>query len=172
MYYRTRTYIAADWDGDKNLVDKLYEWNDKDNLALSFSDAHQLIQARDSSLPCTIKKSLSTRLGASKTFLLIVGEHTMSVTKGSCQYCSNYSSYWGCNKNNYTHMRSFIEYECEKAVRDGMNIIVVYNSDKIQRSKCPSVLRYTGEHINGLCKGVGGSYYWNYQDIKNAIMRY
>jgi len=171
-YYKTRTYIAGDWDGDRDLVDKLYEWNEKDNLALSFSDAHQLTQARDSSLPCSIKKSLSTRLGASKTFLLIVGEHTMSITKGSCQHCSSYSSYWGCSRKNYTDMRSFVQYECEKAVKDGMNIIVVYNFEKVQKSKCPAVLRYEGDHINGYYKGIDGKYYWNYQDIKNAIMKY
>ena len=27
MGYRTKTYIAADWDGDKEAIDKLHEWN-------------------------------------------------------------------------------------------------------------------------------------------------
>lgn len=26
MVYRTKTYIAADWDGDKNAVEQLYKW--------------------------------------------------------------------------------------------------------------------------------------------------
>lgn len=26
MAYRTKTYIAADWDGDKNAVEQLYKW--------------------------------------------------------------------------------------------------------------------------------------------------
>ena len=58
-YYRTRTYIAADWDGDKDLVDALYNWNESDHLNFSFSDAHSLMQARDTSLPCmlTLQKS-------------------------------------------------------------------------------------------------------------------
>ena len=172
-YYRTRTYIAGDWDGDKDLIDKLYEWNEKDNLALSFSDAHALTQARDSSLPCSIKKSLSTRLDASKTFLLVVGENTNLVTKGSCQYCGSYSSTWKrCNRGNNLDMRSFIQYECEKAVRDGLNIIVVYNSDSVNRSKCPEVLRYKGDHIRGYYKGTDGKYYWNYSEIKDAILKY
>ena len=85
MAYRTKTYIAGDWDGDKELIDKLYEWNEKDNLSLSFSDAHSYTQARDTSLPCSIKSSLADRLNISKTFLLVVGANTMSVTKGSCQ---------------------------------------------------------------------------------------
>lgn len=26
--YRTRTYIAGDWDNDKDAVDQLHKWND------------------------------------------------------------------------------------------------------------------------------------------------
>ena len=76
MYYRTRTYIAGDWDHDKDAVDALHRWNDSSRYGLSFSDAHELKQARDTSLNCSIKKSLAERLDASKTFILIVGEHT------------------------------------------------------------------------------------------------
>lgn len=36
MLYRTRTYIAADWTGDKEIVDKLREWNDSGWYALNF----------------------------------------------------------------------------------------------------------------------------------------
>ena len=28
MIYRTRTYIAADWDSDSNAVEQLNKWND------------------------------------------------------------------------------------------------------------------------------------------------
>ena len=55
MVYRTRTYIAGDWTGDRDLIDKLYQWNESNYWGLSFSDAHALTQARDSSLPCSIK---------------------------------------------------------------------------------------------------------------------
>ena len=55
MVYRTRTYIAADWDGDRDAVDQLHKWNDSDYWGLSFTDAHNLQQSRDSSLPCSIK---------------------------------------------------------------------------------------------------------------------
>ena len=74
--YRTRTYIAGDWTGDKNLIDKLYEWNNSDYWALHFIDAHELTQSKDTSMYCTIKRSLSERLSISKTFVLIVGEKT------------------------------------------------------------------------------------------------
>lgn len=171
MAYRTRTYIAGDWDRDKELIDKLYEWNEKDNLSLSFSDAHSYTQARDTSLPCSIKKSLSERLNISKTFLLVVGANTMSVTKGSCRHCSSYNQ-GACKRGYSVDLRSFIEYECEKAAKDNLNIIVVYNYANVDRSKCPEVLRYKGDHINGYYKGKDGKEYWNYQDIKNAILKY
>lgn len=58
MVYRTRTYIAADWDGDRDAVEQLHKWNDSNYWGLSFPDAHDLQQSRDSSLPCSIKSSL------------------------------------------------------------------------------------------------------------------
>ena len=84
MYYRTRTYIAGDWDNDKDAVDALHQWNDSSQYGLSFSDAHELKQARDTSLNCSIKRSLAERLDASKTFILIVGEHTKELRAGGC----------------------------------------------------------------------------------------
>lgn len=71
--YRTRTYIAGDWDNDKDAVDQLHKWNDSNYWNLSFTDAHDLTSSRDSSLNCTIKASLKTRMDASKhSFLLLV----------------------------------------------------------------------------------------------------
>ena len=60
MTYRTRTYIAADWTNDYDAVERLHKWNDSEYWSLSFSDAHDLMQAYDSSLNCTIKKSLKS----------------------------------------------------------------------------------------------------------------
>lgn len=170
MYYRTRTYIAGDWTGDSDLIEQLSKWNDSNYWSLSFSDAHKLTQARDSSLPCSIKRSLSERLDASKTFILIVGKDTNSLTKGSCQYCHNYSSYFSrCNHNMTVDYKSFIQYECEKAIRDNLKIIVLYNYANVERSKCPEVLRYKGTHVNAYYRAVDGNYYWNYEAIKSAI---
>ena len=41
MYYRTRTYIAGDWDHDKDAVEALHRWNESSKYGLSFSDAHE-----------------------------------------------------------------------------------------------------------------------------------
>lgn len=46
MYYRTRTYIAGDWDHDKDAVEALHRWNESSKYGLSFSDAHELKQAQ------------------------------------------------------------------------------------------------------------------------------
>ena len=58
--YRTRTYIAADWDGDIDAVNALHNWNNGKKWSLSFTDAHDLTKSSDSSLNCSIKASLST----------------------------------------------------------------------------------------------------------------
>lgn len=68
MYYRTRTYIAADWSGDYDAVEQLHKWNSSRYWSLSFTDAHDLMQARDNSLNCSIKASLSKRLDAYAKF--------------------------------------------------------------------------------------------------------
>jgi hypothetical protein len=100
MAYRTKTYTAADWDGDKAAVDKLREWNDGERWSLSFTDAHDLTTANDGSLNCSIKASLAKRMDASKTFVLIVGTDTKTRRSGECTYCSNYS--YGTCKTGHT----------------------------------------------------------------------
>lgn len=170
-YYRTRTYIAADWDGDFPAVEQLYKWNNSNYYNLNFSNAHDLIQSRDSSLNCTIKKSLAVRLNASKTFVLIVGEKTNLIKSGSCQYCPWYSSYFGgiCRKGYSISYESYIDYECRKAVVDKMKIVVLYNSTRVNKTLCPEVVRTLGTHIpmKYVNKGIT---YWNYQKIKTAIL--
>lgn len=171
MTYRTKTYIAGDWTGDEDLIQQLYKWNDSNYWALHFVDAHELTQARDSSLYCSIKHSLSERLNASKKFVLIVGEHTDALTKGSCKYCSNYNSWTGrCTHGGYVDYRSYIDYECEQAYKAGMQVVVIYNYASVQKSKCPGILRDVGTHINGYYKAADGTDYWNYEEIKRVIM--
>ena len=174
MYYRTKTYIAGDWDHDYDAVEMLHYWNESSRYGLSFSDAHDLRQARDSSLNCTIKRSLADRMNAFKTFVLIVGENTISLRAGGCQYCSDYRSYtWitpSCMRGNTIDNRSYINFECEKAVKDGLNIIVLYKSSTINRSKCPEVLRYVGYHA-AMKKWdyYQYCYVWNYPAVKAAF---
>ena len=169
MAYRTKTYIAGDWTGDKDLIDKLYEWNNSKHWALHFVDAHELTQARDSSLYCSIKKSLAERLDASKTFVLIVGANTKNLTKGNCRYCGSYNSYThACARYHTVDFRSYIEYECEKAVKDGLKIVVLYNYSTVNKDKCPVAVKNIGKHLPAYY-WEDGKAYWDYQAIKKAI---
>lgn len=169
MAYRTKTYVAGDWTGDKDAIEKLHSWNDSSYLTLSFTDAHDLTQARDGSLNCSIKASLATRLDASKTFVLIVGSNTNTVRSGSCQYCNSLNSYTHyCSRGKSVDYRSYIEYECEKAVRDGLKIVILYNAASVDKSRCPEVVKDIGTH-KPMCYYKDGSYYWDYQTVKEAL---
>jgi len=167
---RTKTYIAADWDSDENAVQKLYDWNNNKKLNLNFSDAHEITQARDSSLYCSIKASLKSRMDVSKTFVLIVGSNTNSVTKGNCKYCSSYNSYTGsCARKHSIDYRSYIEYECDKAVEANIKIIVLYKSSTVNKSKCPVAVRNIGTHVAMWNRNSDGTYYWDYDAVKKAF---
>ena len=169
--YRTKTYIAGDWTGDSNLIQQIYKWNNSERWALDFDDAHDLTQARDDSLPCTVKRSLATRLDASKTFVLIVGSQTKKLTKGGCQLCGSYNAYGKyCARGRYVDYRSYIDYECEKAAGDGLRIVVIYNALTVNRSLCPEAVQYKGQHLAAMYRGSDGRLYWDYKAIKQAIM--
>ena len=145
--YRTRTYIAADFDHDKDAVDKLYKWNDSKYWSLSFYDAHDFQSSSDSSLYCSIKASLKYRMDGSKTFVLIVGNHTNTITKGGCQNCGSYNSHtYSCARGHSVDYRSYIEYE----------------------SKCPKSIRNIGTHTT-MVYYKDGKYYWDYQSVKRAF---
>ena len=170
---RTKTYIAGDWDGDSDAIKQLYEWKKDKLLDFNFVDVHDLTQSRDTSLKCTIKSSLKARMDISKTFVLIVGEHTKSVKSGSCYLCPSYNSYGNyCVRAHSINFKSFIEYECELAAKfameDDIKIVVLYNDTIVNRNKCPESLRNIGNHQpmafwkNGIC-------YWDFYRIKNAI---
>ncbi len=169
MAYRTRTYLAAEWDGDKDAIDQLHKWNDNNFWSLSFTDAHDLTQARDGSLNCSIKSSLATRLDSSKTFVLIVGANTKTARNGGCQYCASYNSWTrNCARGMNVDYRSYIEYECEKAIRDGLKIVVLYNAASVDKTKCPEVIKNVGTH-KAMCYYEDGQYYWDYKTVKDAI---
>lgn len=175
MAYRTKTYIAADFDSadDVSAVKQLRKWNDNSSLSLSFTDAHDLQTSRDSSLYCSIRASLKERMDHSKRFVLIVGKNTDSITKGGCQYCSSYNSYLKtCARGHSVDYRSYIKYECEialdAALDAGIDIIVLYNDTRVDKSKCPSVLRNVGKH-KAMVYYKEGKYYWDYQTVKSAF---
>jgi hypothetical protein len=182
MLYRTKTYIAGEWDGDSDAINQLYKWNEGDKWALHFKDAHEMKQCYDSSMPCTIKDSLSTRMNASKIFILVVGGNTATARKGSCVYmdCKNkiWDSFYGryvCNVIGKTYStESFIDYECRKAydayLNGKMKIVVLYNSANIHKNKCLEILRHIGTHLSMKSYNyILDRYTYDYQKIRSAI---
>jgi hypothetical protein len=160
--YRTKTYIAADWTGDSNAVNQLHKWNESNYWGLSFQDAHDITQSSDSSKNCSIKASLRARLDKTKTFVLVVGNGTKTRRAGACSYCGEN------NKCGSTSNKSYIEYECDKAVRDGKKIVVLYNAAMVNRNKCPDILKDKGTHVPMCCREYG-KLYWDYNSVKKAL---
>ncbi len=171
MIYRTRTYIAADYDNadDVSAVEQLHKWNDSYYWSLSFTDAHDLQTSRDTSQYCSIKSSLKERMDHSKRFILIVGTNTNTITKGGCQYCSSYNSYLKyCTKGHSVDYRSYIKYECDKAIEADIDIIVLYNDTVVDKSKCPPALRDIGIH-QPMVYFKDGKEFWDYQTVKKCF---
>ena len=167
--HKPYTYIAADWDGDKNAVQALKKWNDDYRKSIFFKDAHDLVQARDSSLNCSIKASLRIRLDESYRLVLIVGENTKTVRSGSCQYCGSLNSHnHYCVRGNSVDYRSYIEFECEKAIRDGLRIVILYNSGSVNKNKCPDAVKNTGTHTE-MWNWDGSKWVWGYNKIAIAL---
>ena len=105
----------------------------------------------------------------SKTFVLIVGAHTKSITKGGCQYCGSYNSHsYSCARGYTVDYRSYIEYECDKAVEAGIKIIVLYNGIRVDKNKCPNAVRNLGYHTPMIYYS-DGKYYWDYGAVKKAF---
>jgi hypothetical protein len=170
MVYRTRTYIAGDWTGDADLINKLHMWNDSDYWGLSFTDAHEMTQARDTSLPCSIKRSLKERLDGSKTFVLVLGEHTTSLTKGSCRYCPSYVPHNRCARGHSVNQQRLIDYECRYAMKHGLKTVVLYNASYVNKAKCPDAFKvWASAHIAAYQYDENNCKQWNYAAIKKEL---
>lgn len=170
MVYRTKTYIAAAWEEDSDAVEQLLTWNDSDRFSLEFKNIHDYKQARDESLPCSIKKSLSERMDYCKVFILIVGPYTTSVKKGYCMYCPAYKAFGeDCSIGTFKKNKSFIEFECDKARREYQNghmkILVLYNASMEMKEWCPESLRDIGVHVPMKSHGV-----WDYMKVRTAFL--
>lgn len=136
------TYFAADWDSDKNVVEKLREWNKSGQYGIHFNDAHTLTQARDESLNCSIKESLRLRISQSSRFVLVVGKGTKNLRAGSCHLCKRYSSYTQHCRHGYNvDTRSYIDYECDLAIHHNLKLIAIFNSSWCDSSLLPKAFQ-------------------------------
>lgn len=172
MNRRTKTYIAADWTGDIEAVEQLRKWNESSHWSLYFLDVHECFQCRDSSLACTIKNSLRERMNMSKKFVLIVGDKTKDLTKGSCYLCDSYNSYTRCcAKGHCVNNLSFVEYECHLAVEADIEIIVLYNSSFVDKSLCPEPVRDKGVHVAMKKAKLFDEPEWDYESVKDVLLK-
>lgn len=77
-------------------------------------------------------------------------------------YCKAYRT---CNYT-YKTNKSFIEFECKYAVNNNLPIIVLYNSNKVDKSKCiDSVVNVAKAHV-----AMKDNYNnWDYYSVKAAF---
>lgn len=169
MFNREYIYIAGDWTGDKDAIEKLYKWNADSRFPLSFPNVHDTTQSSDDSLLCSIKQSLKKRMDKSYAFVLIVGKQTSKLTKGGCQNCISYNSWTkSCVHSSSIDYRSYVEYECEEAVKANIDIVVLYKSNIVDKSLCPEILQNIGQHV-AMCHNINGILYWDVDRIINVF---
>lgn len=118
MSYRNKVFVSFDGDNDIHYYRLMKAWKQNDRTDFNFYDAHDIKQARDTSLEVTIKRSLSDRLLNSKIFVILIGERTRYLTK-------------------------FVRWEMEQAISLGLPIIGVnLNGLRQQDSdRCPPIIK-------------------------------
>lgn len=118
MAYRNKTYVCFDADNDMYYYRLMTAWNENDQIAFNFHNAHEINQIRDGSSEETIKKKLRERLQNTSVFVVLIGEHTANLYK-------------------------YVRWEIEYAIENDIPIIVV-NLNKFREYEsrlCPPLLR-------------------------------
>lgn len=109
MSYRNKTYVAFASE-DIHCYRLMEAWRDNDNIDFDFHDAHDLAQARDTSLPETIRRSLRLRLSNTKQVVVLGSQ------KG---------------KSKAGDGRSFFFYEIETVVKLNLPVVIAnLNGDR------------------------------------------
>jgi hypothetical protein len=118
MAYRNKAYVCFDGDKDIHYYRLMKAWHENENFDFAFYDAHDLMQARDSSSEETIKRSLRERLKNSREFIVLIGESTKNLTK-------------------------FVRWEMEVALKLDLPIIGVNLNKKngMDADRCPAIIR-------------------------------
>lgn len=90
--------------------------------------------------------------------------------KAVVKYARVIHSHTGCcARGNTVDYRSFIKFECDKAVEDELTIVVLYYDEKVNRDLCPEVVRQKGTHRQMLCRGDDGQLQWDLSGIARAF---
>ena len=93
-------------------------WKQSDSTRFNFYDAHDLMQARDTSMEESIKRSLALRLANTKVLIVLIGERTRYLYK-------------------------FVRWELDQALRRDIPIIGVNLNGlrSLDTSRCPPIIR-------------------------------
>jgi hypothetical protein len=165
MAHRNKTYIAFDGDKDIHYYYLMKAWKHSKHVSFNFYDAHDINNARDSSLEETIKRRLRERMANAKCLVLIIGESTRYLNK-------------------------FVRWEIELAISSDIPIIAININGKkrMDDNRCPPILKnelaihipfkqaiveyalanWLDSHTTHRSKGESGAYYYKdsvYQQI-------
>lgn len=125
MSYRNKTYVAFDADTDIQYYRMMTAWKENDRIDFDFHNAHDLNNLMKTSSEETIKRKLRERLNNTKSFILLVGEHTKDLYK-------------------------FVRWEIESAIYMDIPIICanINGMKEMDISLCPPILKkYPALHV-------------------------
>jgi DNA-directed RNA polymerase subunit RPC12/RpoP len=175
LNYRTRIFLAGDWEGDAEVLHQLIQWNKDENWGLSFIHDQDEMYSLSNCLYCTMKRLLEEQMSVSRTFVLVVGSKTKRLREGSCGRCKEHvkamitSKRTKCRHENNYDTRGYIQFESELARKlydEGkISIVVLYNSNRIIENDCPESLIGVGRHIPVFINDEYGVVGWNYEAI-------
>ena len=78
------------------------------------------------------------------------------------------SNTYSCDRLYSVDYRSYVKYECDKALDAGIGIVVLYNAACVNRTKCPDAVKYEGKHV-AMKHWEDGELKWDYQAVKKAF---
>lgn len=118
MPYRSKVFVSFDGDNDIHYYRLMLAWKQSDHSNFTFSNAHDLNQARDTSQEESVKRQLSVRLQNSRVFISLIGQSTRFLYK-------------------------FVRWEIEQAIAMRMPIIAVNLNGMrtLDMDRCPPLLR-------------------------------
>ena len=143
-----KMYITADWEENQSVVNQIERWNQKQGEKYKIFKDLDLLDEMEGEWSCFVKVSLKQVIEECDIFLLVVGEDTLLVKEGSCSLCENYRSFSGnCMHGRSADKRGFLEFQCAVAKELNKKIIVLYDMDMLDKTKCPEGIREIGQHI-------------------------
>lgn len=132
MTYRNKTYVCFDADNDMRYFSLMKAWKGAKNTTFNFHNAHDLNNARDTSLEESIKRQLRIRLKNSKLFIVLIGNRTKFHTKfvkWEMEFALRLDlPIIGANLNGSRKITSL----CPPAIRDELAVFVPFNQKIIE----------------------------------------